>query len=120
MSVPEKFLQKGVREPLLCDACEQLLSAYERYVSRVFAGRSNVEAKQDGGLIHLRGIDYTKFKLFALSILWRASVSSLDMFNQVELGRHGPILVSMIREGNAGSQIEVRSTARAAGSFCRP
>ncbi len=36
----------------------------------------------------LKGLDYTKFKLFLLSILWRMGVSSLDAFVEVKRGSH--------------------------------
>jgi hypothetical protein len=33
-------------------------------------------------------VDYEKFKLFLLSVLWRMSVSRLEFFAKVRLGRH--------------------------------
>ena len=36
----------------------------------------------------LNGIDYRKFKLFLMSVLWRAGVSSHPFYSHVELGPH--------------------------------
>jgi hypothetical protein len=41
--------------------------------------------------------DYSKYKLFLLSLLWRASISSRSLFNQIKL----PVSI----EG--GSKIEI-------------
>ena len=36
----------------------------------------------------LKGLDYAKFKLFLLSMLWRMGVSSRNEFAEVDLGSH--------------------------------
>jgi hypothetical protein len=55
----------------------------------------------------LKGIDYTRFKLFELSILWRSHVASGEEFNQVNLGPiHGPRLREMILNENPGEPHE--------------
>ncbi len=47
-------------------------------------------------------MNYTKFKLFLLSILWRASISSRPFFNEINLGTHEEVIRKMILQGNAG------------------
>ncbi|EAT13595.1 hypothetical protein HF888_09135 [Bermanella marisrubri] len=100
------FIQKGVREYLLCGDCEQRLSKYERYASTVLQGGVELTVSRDGNLIHIEGIDYVKFKLFSLSILWRSSISSLDIFKQVSLGPHEEKLRKMILAEDAGRDCE--------------
>lgn len=97
-----RLLQKGVREPLLCEGCEQHLSVYERYASQMLFGGITIEGTRQGSEIHLVNIDYAKFKLFQLSILWRAGVSSMPEFRQVRLGPYQEVLRAMILAGNAG------------------
>lgn len=81
--------QKGVREKLLCDDCELLFSRYERYASLVIKGGApNVAHRRDGSIIFLSGLDYKQFKLFQLSLLWRAGASKLQFFDRVQLGPH--------------------------------
>ncbi len=95
-------LQKGLREYLLCSECETELSKNERYVSLIFSGQLTVSSTRNGKLVFLEGLDYTKFRLFGLSVLWRASVSSLDFFSQVQLGPHEEMFREMIRNGDPG------------------
>jgi hypothetical protein len=97
------LLQKGLREPLLCEDCEQKLSVYERYASLAFNGGTGLNVKRDGNRLVVSGLDYAKLKLFQLSILWRAGVSSLPAFRQVQLGPHEPKLRKMIADNDPGT-----------------
>ena len=95
-------LQKGLREKLLCVDCENHISQFEQYASRVFSGRAGVTVNRQGKFIHLDGLDYKLFKLFAMSVLWRSGVSSLEFFSEVSLGTHEPRIREMIRECDPG------------------
>jgi hypothetical protein len=99
-----KFTQKGVREPLLCNSCEQYFSKFERYASLVLNSGFELTVKRIEGLFHFEGVEYDQFKLFALSILWRASVSSLDFFEEVNLASHEEIIRKMLLAGDAGQE----------------
>lgn len=83
--VPERFEQKGIRERLLCKACEGKLAQWEKYVKETFVDGNGVTSTpiQDG--FRLQGIKYKTFKLFLMSLLWRMSVSSLEFFHLVNL-----------------------------------
>lgn len=93
--------QKGMREKLLCDECETKFSRYEKYARELFAGdiRSEPIAKD---YIKLYGLNYKNFKIFGLSILWRADISSLKMFNDVFLGPHREVLRSLLYNEDPG------------------
>jgi hypothetical protein len=97
--------QKGEREDLLCDECEERFSRYERYASLVLGGGLPLTVQRKGRLIFLGGIDYAKFKLFQMSILWRASVSSLALFERVTLGPHEEILRRQLLSDDPGDPI---------------
>lgn len=99
-----KIHQKGARQYLLCDACEQLLNTHETYASKILHGGVSIECTKSGSRLHLSDIDYTSFKLFQLSILWRASVSTLPIFEQVALGPHEERLRRMILASDPGSE----------------
>jgi hypothetical protein len=99
-----KLPQKGVRERLLCGVCEQHIGQYERYASLVLKGGIELQIANEGRMTHVSGIEYSRFKLFALSVLWRAGVSSLDFFRQVSLGPHEPKLRSMILNSDPGKE----------------
>jgi len=94
---PNKPIQKGIYEKLLCGDCEQKLSIWERYASRLLNGGVDDEvgliSHRKGNSLHLSGIDYLKFRLFQLSILWRASISSHRFFQHVQLGHHHEELI---------------------------
>jgi hypothetical protein len=76
-----QFKQKGLREPLLCVPCEQMLSVSEQYMSKLLNGGVRAQVRHDGQYLHLSGLDYQKLKLFQLSVLWRAGVSNLPSFS---------------------------------------
>ena len=90
--VRSKWEQKGAREYLLCEACEQKFSKLESYAKRViFEDELHLVERLPGG-VKLGGVDYTKFRLYLLSVLWRMGVSGLPMFANVDLGEHAELL----------------------------
>lgn len=101
------FVQKGLRERLLCEGCEQHLSAYERYASRIlpFQVVTDSEKNRHRSDVVVR-VDYGLMKLFQLSILWRASVSKLPDFSQVGLGPDEETLRVMLLNGKPGAAQE--------------
>lgn len=103
---PRPMEQKGIRERLLCGSCEQHLSKYEKYAREVLLGGISITVQQDGNLIRLSDLNYRKFKLFQLSILWRASIASNPMFSKVNLGPHEEYIRKMIHDDNPGEQID--------------
>jgi hypothetical protein len=50
----------------------------------------------------VEGIDYERFKLFQLSILWRAGVSKHVFFSKVKLGAHEKRLRQMLLADDPG------------------
>jgi hypothetical protein len=95
--------QKGLRERLLCGACEQRFSVWERYASLALKGGVPLTYRQEGKIVHISGLDYGQFKLFQLSVLWRAGVSSLQFFEKVQLGNHAEELRRLLLANDPGS-----------------
>ena len=95
--------QKGLREKLLCDECEQKFSVWEHYASLVLKGEVPLTARPKGNIIHISGLDYRRFKLFQLSVLWRFGLSSLQFFEKVHLGKHAEVLRQLLLAGDPGS-----------------
>ena len=56
-----------------------------------------------GLVVEIHGLDYTLFKLFHLSILWRASVSNRDEFRNVKLGPHEETIRKMLLADDPGA-----------------
>ena len=92
--------QKGLKEKLLCDSCEQKISVWEGYARQILKGGVPLTTRTEGSVIFIEGIDYKKFKLFQLSILWRAGVSSLQFFEYVDLGSHAEIIRKLLVDAN--------------------
>jgi len=99
---PIRRQQKGMREYLLCDSCEQLLNRHENYVSRFLFGGVGFTGTTADGKHFIEGIDYRLFRLYHLSVLWRMSVSSLKIFRHVDLGPHAETLRQMILNDDPG------------------
>jgi hypothetical protein len=92
----QRYMQRGLTEKLLCDRREQQLGRYEKYAAAVMSGRLQHRYRRVGSRITISNIDYARFKLFQLSILWRASISSLEFFRLVALGPHEDRLRNML------------------------
>ncbi len=96
-----RYEQKGIREYLLCQDCETKLSVWEGYAKRILNDDGLYLINQNKLGYVLGGADYKQFKLYALSLIWRMGVSTLEMFKFVLLGaRHEERLRCAILEGD--------------------
>ncbi|WEN14136.1 hypothetical protein PY254_12920 [Rhodanobacter sp. AS-Z3] len=99
----ERIEQKGAREPLLCRECEQKFAKFERYASLVIKGGApGMNGQRNDSIVSVTGIDYRQFKLFLLSLLWRAGVAKARYFERVRLGPHEERLRAMLRDDDPG------------------
>lgn len=99
---------------LLCIECDRDLlgTIYEDYASKaIYGGRlpanecpicQNFKNQHGIHFTTCKNISYKKFKIFLLSILWRASISSRPLFSDIKLGPHEETIRKMIYEGNPG------------------
>lgn len=92
--------QKGMREPLLCDDCEQQFARYEKYASGVFFGGQAVGIGRSGNMVLLSNLEYAPLKLFLMSLLWRMGVTSVDTLKGIELGPHQESLRQLLLNEN--------------------
>jgi len=98
------YRRKGFWNHLFCDDCEARFQRLEDYFADIWFTRPLRPQNFTGPVVHITGLDYCKFKLFHLSILWRADVSGLAVFADVSLGRrHSEELRRRILEGDPGS-----------------
>jgi hypothetical protein len=105
-SEKEKFIQKGIREFLLCQECETKLSRFEGYAVSVIKNIPSFEEDLSGSFIFSNNVNYKLFKLFQLSILWRSSISRSQMFANVNLGRHEERIRMMLDQEDPGETID--------------
>jgi hypothetical protein len=96
-TIPKKS-NSDPKEKLLCRSCELFLSEnYERYGTQLFKRSRGV--KKAKNYVEFNGFKYTEYYLFLISILWRASVSTLKEFSSVKLHKKFEIiLASCIRD----------------------
>ena len=101
--------QQGIYEYLLCRECEQLLSPLETYANDILFRHMDAAPHEVGRIWKFYDIDYKKFKLFEMSLLWRAGVSNHKMFSAVKLGPHEEIIRNMLLSLNPGRYYEYGS-----------
>lgn len=82
------FMQKGLREPLLCGDCEQFLNdMYEKPFYRMWIENDTLAVLTDQDAAVIEGLDYATFKLFHMSVLFRAGVSSRNRLSMPQFLR---------------------------------
>jgi hypothetical protein len=97
-----KFGQKGTREYLLCRDCEQYFNdKFEKPMKRMWIDRPALPSVLHGDGIVIRDLEYAPFKLFHLSVLWRAGVAS-EAATTVQLGPHEAKIHSMLQDLDPG------------------
>lgn len=95
-------------EFLLCSKCEQFISVeYEKYGTRLFKDSKNT--KKTKSYITFNGFKYKQFYLHLISILWRASISSLPEFESVKLPTE---LNDMLRQLLLNKTIKINTSYR--------
>ena len=84
---------------LLCEECDNVLLGhyYEDYASKAMYGGQlpksecpifqSCISQHEIGFIKCENLNYHKFKLFLLSILWRASISTRTFFSEINLDK---------------------------------
>lgn len=91
--------KKGFREFLLCEDCENKFSVWETYVANLL--NRNIPDQTSGTLI--LEVEYVKLRMFLLSILWRSSISTLELFQPINLEHSdNELLRRMLWEENPG------------------
>jgi hypothetical protein len=102
-AVTEKFQQAGHYDcEILCEDCERKFTPYDTHGFSVFTKvfeNQNIYRDPNGFecAYLLPNVDFRLLKLFVLSVLWRASVSRLHFYRNVDLGqRHEDKIKSLI------------------------
>lgn len=102
--------QKGYREPLLCRNCENKFSKWEKYVKECFEKGLTAFAIDNEDILFKIKIDYTKFKLFFMSILWRCGITTEEIF-RIDIGqKHTENLRNLLLNENVGNHNQYQIT----------
>lgn len=97
---------QGIYEPLLCRDCEVSFGELETYACQAFFNglKSTPGLTQECFIV--ADIDYRKFKLFLLSLIWRAGVTSRPEFVNVRLGQHEQSIRKMLLRRSPGDPLD--------------
>lgn len=102
-----RWLQKGLRQRLLCAQCEAQLSRYETYAATTLRKLQRIPGPDTpGSYLELCDVDYARFKLFQLSLLWRVSVSNDPAFCGVSVGPHEEKVRRHLVQDDPGEQYD--------------
>lgn len=105
------YAQDGPKCHLLCDGCEGFFNdSYEQHFLKCWFSEPIHPSPIPEGLFQLKVPDYRKFKLFHLSILWRAyaaclkeaSQGKLSIWRWVYLKDHEKRIREMLQNQDAG------------------
>jgi hypothetical protein len=98
-----KPLQQGLTERLFCDGCEQHFNdCFEKPFYKLWCVGMRLPCVWDVEEPYWMQVDYCTFKLFHLSVLFRAGVSSLPTYREVALGPHEEQIRRMLLARDAG------------------
>ncbi|HBD25248.1 hypothetical protein [Flavobacterium sp.] len=104
----DSFHESGI----LCVNCDgKIIKEYEDYLKLTFHSTSKpvsrpyfidgIQSSKGFSILKIDNLDYRLYKLGFLSILWRASISSLPFFKSIDLGPHSEVIRKMILNGDA-------------------
>lgn len=96
----KKKTKTGVYDPgILCRKCDGLIGKYDEYALG-FLNKDRFSKHSSGLAWVIKGIDQEKLKIFALTYLFRCSITNHDAFKGVNLGRqHTENLRKIILQG---------------------
>jgi hypothetical protein len=105
---------------------EDIFETWDDYSVRILVNETDKfnEVKNGGEIVawSLSNYDYSKLKLFGLSILWRAHASTHPAFSKVSLGPHEEPIKNMLLSNQAGNpkQYSITIARWLANDFDRP
>lgn len=93
----------GVYDQFICSECEKIFQPWEDYALSIFKKTDDLPLPSKQLHIKLGHYDYSKLKLFFVSLLWKADLSTQNIFKNVNVGeRHRETLRQMIWDKNPG------------------
>lgn len=105
---------------ILCNKCDnEVIGKYETYISNVLKDNLSVKNKlffrkikniHGVNILEIENLNYTKTKLFLLSLLWRAHLSSNPEFSSVKLGPYADKIRIQIFNGIASDEEDLQIT----------
>lgn len=103
----KRRIPEGWKEYMLCRDCEDIMQVYDDYSANFFRGSGNWRLEEPHGfrVWIVTEYDYSKLKLFFMSVLWRAAVAKDKAFEEVHLEQTQlDRLHQMLDKADAGSR----------------
>jgi len=111
-NLPQGIYDEGI----ICKDCDDNIinKRGENYASKVLYGGAGLTEEEtpkfekrknindEMTTIHISNLDYKKFKLFLLSVLWKSSITQRSEFKEVSLGKHEEIIRNLILNDDPG------------------
>lgn len=103
-----KLSNSDPKEKLLCRDCEQFLSdSYEKYGTRLLKDKNKVKRTEQGVVI--KDFKFKQFYLYLISILWRASISTIQPYKHIFLSNEiNQLLCNQIKNNSLYIQTPFR------------
>lgn len=91
---------------ILCEKCDKYIGSWDDYAHQLliqdFSEELAVQKGNTKAAYKIDNFDYKRLKLFFLSILWRATISSQPFYSKIQIGPHERIIKKMIATENPG------------------
>ena len=92
---------------ILCAACDNYIGIWDNYAQhlllREFSEKNAVLFNNRKVAYKIEAFDYEKLKLFFISLIWRASISSDSFYKRINLGPYQDVLKKMILNADPGT-----------------
>jgi len=73
-------------ETILCKKCDNKLGKYDQYGMEIFLRRNTILLPNTDQVYLINNVNYSKIKMFLLSLLYRASITSRQEFSLINVG----------------------------------
>jgi len=102
-----KKVQTGYFEKMLCSSCEKLISRYEDNFKKLWMDTippdfNHLRTAPLDDVISIQVADHDAFKLFHLSVFWRAAVSNGFKIESMSFGPYEHEIATLILNGDPG------------------
>ena len=93
-----EFKQAGIYDSnILCESCEKKFGEFDRYGWEILEPITvDTPPSQYNGSVYKIDCDTDKIRRFILSVLWRASVSKIQFYKDVDLGPYERVVKDRI------------------------
>ena len=103
----ETFRQKGYYEYLLCNDCEQYFNVnFEQYYANNCFSIIPEKFNKKPENFRYPGLDYSKYKLFILSVFWRILIAKEAPFHHIKSDEHIQTIQEMLMKQDPGDELD--------------